>query len=98
MLYPLSYEGEGGYCAICCAKLPLKPILCAGHRTTDPGFVRSGGACGPMGPVGRAGAAWGRLKGRPGADSRAGLGRSDQGCGYGDRLLCALSVRDSRRS
>ena len=66
MLYPLSYEGEGGYCAICCAKLPLKPILCAGHRTTDPGFVRSGGACGPMGPVGRAGAAWGRLKGRPG--------------------------------
>ena len=88
MLYPLSYEG--GHCAICCAKLLFEPILCAGYRTTGPGFVRSGAGCGPMGLVGRAGAAW--------AASRAGLGRSDQGCGYGDRVLCALSVRDSRRS
>ena len=59
MLYPLSYEG--GDCAICCAKLLFEPILCAGHRTTGPGFVRSGAVCGPMGPAGRAGAAWGRL-------------------------------------
>ena len=77
MLYPLSYEG--GKCAHCCAKYRTEPILWPPHGTTVPDFVRSGAPGGPKCSAGRAGAAWGRLGGRPGRSDQV-LAATGSGC------------------
>ena len=50
MLYPLSYEGEGEACAVCCAELPAGPQSwhLGGYRS--PGWAVSGPEFGTIGP------------------------------------------------